>query len=182
MIYPLFTATTILASVQILIINIVMDSLNSLSFGGEPPKDEYMKEKPIPKGSGLFINGAKGRIAIISAVFIAAYGVLFLTSVKEYFSAETELVTARFALLCFMAVLNGFNIRTESLNLFKGIGKNKSFIWIALGIFAGVIVACTFLGGAIKATALSVNQWGIIFGLALIVTAADLCRKVVRRK
>ena len=159
-----------------------MDSLNSLSFGGEPPKDEYMKEKPIPKGSGLFINGAKGRIAIISAVFIAAYGVLFLTSVKEYFSAETELVTARFALLCFMAVLNGFNIRTESLNLFKGIGKNKSFIWIALGIFAGVIVACTFLEGAIKATALSVNQWGIIFGLALIVTVADLCRKVVRRK
>ena len=182
MIYPLFTATTILASVQILIINIIMDSLNSLSFGGEPPKDEYMKEKPIPKGSGLFINGAKGRIAIISAVFIAAYGVLLLTPVKEYFSTETELVTARFALLCFMAVLNGFNIRTESLNLFKGIGKNKSFIWIALGIFAGVIVACTFLGGAIKATALSVNKWGIIFGLALIVTVADLCRKVVRRK
>lgn len=181
MIYPLFTATTILASVQILIINIIMDSLNSLSFGGEPPKDEYMYEKPIPKGSGLFINGAKGRIAIISAVFIAAYGVLLLTPVKEYFSTETELVTARFALLCFMAVLNGFNIRTESLNLFRGIGKNKSFIWIALGIIAGVIVACTFLGGAIKATALSVTQWEILFGLALIVMVVDLGRKVIQK-
>ena len=95
---------------------------------------------------------------------------------------ETEMVTARFALLCFMAVLNGFNIRTESLNLFKGIGKNKSFIYIALGIIAGVILACTFLGGLIKTTALSVTQWGILFGLALIVMVVDLGRKVIQRK
>ena len=182
MIYPLFTATTILASVQILIINIIMDSLNSLSFGGEPPKEEYMYEKPILKGSGLFINGAKQRISVITTVFIAAYGILLLSPIREYFTMETEMVTARFALLCFMAVLNGFNIRTESLNLFKGIGKNKSFIYIALGIIAGVILACTFLGGLIKTTALSVTQWGILFGLALIVMVVDLGRKVIQRK
>lgn len=64
----------LLASVQILIVNIIMDSLNSLSFGGEPPKDEYMTEKPIKKGSGLFIRGAKKRIAISTVAFIALYG------------------------------------------------------------------------------------------------------------
>ena len=51
------SGAAILASVQILIVNIIMDSLNSLSFGGEPPKEEYMLEKPIKKGSGLFIRG-----------------------------------------------------------------------------------------------------------------------------
>ena len=41
-IYPMIATGALLASVQILIVNIIMDSLNSLSFGGEPPKDEYM--------------------------------------------------------------------------------------------------------------------------------------------
>ena len=61
-IYPMVAAGALLASVQILIVNIIMDSLNSLSFGGEPPKEEYMSERPIKKGSGLFIRGAKKRI------------------------------------------------------------------------------------------------------------------------
>lgn len=50
------------------------------------------------------------------------------------FATETEAMTARFALLCFMAVFNGFNIRTEHINLFNGIGKNKLFSAIAIGI------------------------------------------------
>ena len=59
-IYPIIASgAAILASVQILIVNIIMDSLNSLSFGSEPPKEEYMREKPIRKGMGLFINGSK---------------------------------------------------------------------------------------------------------------------------
>ena len=61
-IYPMLATGALLASVQILIVNIIMDSLNSLSFGGEPPKEEYMTEKPIKKGSGLFIRGAKKRM------------------------------------------------------------------------------------------------------------------------
>ena len=52
-IYPVVADNAeFLAPVQILIINIIMDSLNSLSFGGEPPKSEYMLEKPVKKGSG----------------------------------------------------------------------------------------------------------------------------------
>lgn len=47
--YPIVAAGSLLASVQILIVNIIMDSLNSLSFGGEPPKEEYMYEDPIKK-------------------------------------------------------------------------------------------------------------------------------------
>ena len=63
MVFPIISGgSALLAAVQILIVNIIMDSLNSLSFGGEPPKEEYMNEEPIMKGSGLFIRGAKGRI------------------------------------------------------------------------------------------------------------------------
>ena len=75
-IYPMIATGALLASVQILIVNIIMDSLNSLSFGGELPKDEYMTEKPIKKGSGLFIRGAKKRIAISTVAFIVLYGII----------------------------------------------------------------------------------------------------------
>lgn len=181
-IYPMIATGVLLASVQILIINIIMDSLNSLSFGGEPPKEEYMTEKPIKKGSGLFIRGAKKRIAISTAAFIVLYGILTLSPVADVFSSETEAITARFALLCFMAVFNGFNIRTEHINLFNGIGKNKLFSIIAIGIFVMTFALCNFAENLIKVTALDFKHWLVVVILAFMVIPIDLIRKIIEKK
>lgn len=178
-IYPMVATGALLASVQILIVNIIMDSLNSLSFGGEPPKEEYMSERPIKKGSGLFIRGAKKRITISTAAFIVLYGIITFSPVSNMFVTDVEAMTARFALLCFMAVLNGFNIRTEHMNLFKGIGKNKLFSYIAVGICAMTVILCDFAGTLIKATALDLNHWLVIIALAFMVIPVDLVRKAV---
>lgn len=178
-IYPMVATGALLASVQILIVNIIMDSLNSLSFGGEPPKEEYMSERPIKKGSGLFIRGAKKRITISTAAFIVLYGIITFSPVSNMFVTDVEAMTARFALLCFMAVLNGFNIRTEHMNLFKGIGKNKLFSYIAVGICAMTVILCDFAGTLIKATALDLNHWLVIMALAFMVIPVDLVRKAV---
>lgn len=143
MIYPVISGgAALLASVQILIVNIIMDSLNSLSFGGEPPKAEYMKEKPIKKGSGLFIRGAKKRIALSTIVFIVLFGAITYGPIAAIFATPELAITARFALLCFMAVFNGFTIRTESMNLFNGLGKNKAFSVIAVGIMIITLLLC----------------------------------------
>ena len=181
-IYPMITASALLASVQILIVNIIMDSLNSLSFGGEPPKEEYMTENPIKKGSGLFIRGAKKRIALSTVTFIALYGVITFGPISKMFSTETTAMTARFALLCFMAVFNGFNIRTEHINLFNGIGKNKMFSAIAVGIFAMTFAICNFAGNLVKVTALDLQHWMVILILSFMVIPVDLIRKIVERK
>ena len=92
-IYPMVATGALLASVQILIVNIIMDSLNSLSFGGEPPKEEYMSERPIKKGSGLFIRGAKKRIAISTAAFIALYGIITFSPVSNMFATDAEAIS-----------------------------------------------------------------------------------------
>ena len=167
---------------QILIVNIIMDSLNSLSFGGEPPKDEYMTEKPIKKGSGLFIRGAKKRIAISTVAFIVLYGIITFSPISDMFATETEAITARFALLCFMAVFNGFNIRTEHINLFNGIGKNKLFSAIAIGIFVMTIALCSFAENLIKVTALDFKHWVVVVILAFMVIPIDLIRKIIEKK
>ena len=181
-IYPMIATGALLASVQILIVNIIMDSLNSLSFGGEPPKDEYMTEKPIKKGSGLFIRGAKKRIAISTVAFIALYGIITFSPIANMFATETESITARFALLCFMAVFNGFNIRTEHINLFNGIGKNKLFSAIAIGIFVMTFALCNFAENLIKVTALDFKHWVVVVILAFMVIPIDLIRKIIEEK
>nr|DAH71322.1 MAG TPA: Cation transport ATPase [Caudoviricetes sp.] len=181
-IYPMIATGALLASVQILIVNIIMDSLNSLSFGGEPPKDEYMTEKPIKKGSGLFIRGAKKRIAISTVAFIALYGIITFSPIANMFATETEAMTARFALLCFMAVFNGFNIRTEHINLFNGIGKNKLFSAIAIGIFVMTFALCNFAENLVKVTALDFKHWVVVVILAFMVIPIDLIRKIIEKK
>ena len=181
-IYPMIATGALLASVQILIVNIIMDSLNSLSFGGEPPKDEYMTEKPIKKGSGLFIRGAKKRIAISTVAFIVLYGIITFSPIANMFATDTEAMTARFALLCFMAVFNGFNIRTEHINLFNGIGKNKLFSAIAIGIFVMTFALCNFAENLVKVTALDFKHWVVVVILAFMVIPIDLIRKIIEKK
>lgn len=169
----------LLASVQILIINIVMDSLNSLSFGGEPPKREYMREKPIRKGSGLFIRGAKAKIATSTVAFLAAYSIFIFTPFNNLFENDLDALSARFALLCFMAVFNGFNIRTDSFNLFRGLRKNVLFVNIALGILAGVVILCSYAGKFLFVSPLNRTQWFAVFMLAFTVFVVDFIRKLI---
>ena len=183
MVFPIISGgSALLAAVQILIVNIIMDSLNSLSFGGEPPKEEYMNEEPIMKGSGLFIRGAKGRIALSSIVFIALFGVITFGPVGNMFATKLSAMTARFALLCLMAVFNGFTIRTDSINLFKGIKNNKLFVYIALGIFAMAVVLCNFVGNLVQTTPMDVKQWIIVLVTAFMVVPVDWIRKAICKK
>lgn len=183
MAFPIISGgSALLAAVQILIVNIIMDSLNSLSFGGEPPKEEYMNEEPIMKGSGLFIRGAKGRIALSSIVFIALFGVITFGPVGNMFTTKLSAMTARFALLCLMAVFNGFTIRTDSMNLFKGIKNNKLFVYIALGIFAMTVVLCNFVGNLVQTTPMDVKQWIIVLVTAFMVVPVDWIRKAICKK
>jgi calcium-translocating P-type ATPase len=183
MVFPIISGgSALLAAVQILIVNIIMDSLNSLSFGGEPPKEEYMNEEPIMKGSGLFIRGAKGRIALSSIVFIALFGVITFGPVGNMFTTKLSAMTARFALLCLMAVFNGFTIRTDSMNLFKGIKNNKLFVYIALGIFAMTVVLCNFVGNLVQTTPMDVKQWIVVLVTAFMIVPVDWIRKAICKK
>ena len=182
MIYPVISGgAALLASVQILIVNIIMDSLNSLSFGGEPPKAEYMKEKPIKKGSGLFIRGAKKRIALSTIVFIVLFGAITYGPIAAIFATPELAITARFALLCFMAVFNGFTIRTESINLFNGLGKNKAFSVIAVSIMIMTLLLCNVAGSLVQTTPLDLKHWITVIVVAFMIIPVDIIRKGIKK-
>lgn len=175
--YPIICGVEAIAAVQILIINIVMDSLNSLSFGGEPAKDEYMKEKPIPKGSKLLSKDTIGQIGVSVATFIALFLITLIPQVRSIFGTDETYATARFVLLIYAATFNGFNIRTDGFNLFEGIGKNKLFGEIAVAIFALTTLIAQFGGEAMGCVPMNAQQWILVVVLAIMVIPVDLIRK-----
>lgn len=177
--YPVIFGITAIAAVQILVINIVMDSLNSLSFGGEPAKEEYMFEKPIPKGSPLLDKDTIIQIGVSTTTLVALFAITWIPAVREFFGTEAQYATARFALLIIAATINGFNIRTDGFNLFEGISKNTMFIKIAISIFAGTFLLAQFGGEMLHCSALSAGQWLIIVLLSLLVIPIDFARKAV---
>ena len=100
---------------------------------------------------------------------------------KAFGNNEAVYATVRFALLVMMATFNGFNIRTDGFNLFKGISKNILFIEIAVAIFALTFVLAQFGGEIMGCTALTATQWAITVGLAFMIIPIDLVRKAVIR-
>lgn len=181
--YPILIGVEAIAAVQILVINIVMDSLNSLSFGGEPAKEEYMKEKPIPKGSKLLSKDTLGQIMVSVVAFIAIFGLTLIPQIQElYGNDKTVYATARFALLIFMATFNGFNIRTDGFNLFKGIGKNKLFVEIAIIIFVFTFVLAQLGGAFMGCITMTAAQWIVTVALSFLIIPVDLMRKAIIRK
>lgn len=178
-VYPLFFGIEAIAAVQILVINIVMDSLNSLSFGGEPAKSEYMNEKPIPKGSKLLSHDTITQIMMSVITFLALFAITAMPAFQKIFDSEAVYATARFALLIFAATINGFNIRTDGLNLFRGIGKNKLFVEIAATIFVMTFLLAQFGGDFMGCHAMNLTQWIAVIGLSFLVIPVDLVRKYI---
>ena len=98
------------------------------------------------------------------------------------FTTEISSMTARFALLCLMAVFNGFTIRTDSMNLFKGIKNNKLFMYIAFGIFAMTAVLCNLVGNLVQTAPMDTKQWLAVLVTAFMVVPVDWIRKAICKK
>ena len=178
--YPILFLVPAFMAVQVLIINICEDSLNSLAFGGEPPRMEYMNVPPQPKGSSLFAGYTLTKIIASSIEFLIIFALLFLPSIRQIFgNSEIVNLTSRFALLMLVAAFNGFNVRTDDIHLLQNINKNPVFLLIAVAIVMGTICLVTFGGDLFNLAPLSYRQWIIIFGLALLIIPIDLTRKIL---
>ena len=182
LIYPIAFVVPAFVAVQILVINIVMDSLNSLAFGAEPPKAEYMNVPPTPKGASLFAGKTLYRIVAGCIEFGIVFALLFVPSVQQIFGDDAAVnLTARFALIMLMAAFNGFNVRTDSRRLLRGISKNPMFVFIASCIIIGTIAIVDFGGELFQVVPLSHDQWIAVFALAFLVIPMDLIRKTLAK-
>lgn len=204
---PLLNLASPLNVIQILWVNLVMDTLAALAFGGEPALSRFMKEKPkkrtehiISKNMMSEIIVGAGWTFILSVVMLLlgeeivdANGVAMLESWGWLRSgaitgdSHIYLTTAYFAFFIFIAVFNGFNARTEKLNLFDNLSRNKGFLMV-FGIIAAVQIAMTYIGLAVPAVGeilgchgLNGTEWLLVLVMAISIIPVDLIRKAIAK-
>ncbi len=182
---PLFGEQVVLTVIQLLLINLAMDTLAAIAFGSEPALREYMKDKPVPRTASIVSKEMLIEI-VISASYITfiCLSILFLPPVRNLFGDVdvTYLKSALFATFMMAITFNGFNARTEHVNVFQNVGRNKNFVLVMLSIFAMQFIFVTFGGEVLSVEALDVRSWLICIVLAFMVIPIDVVRKAIMHK
>ena len=182
---PLLGETVVLTVIQLLLINLAMDTLAAIAFGSEPALKEYMREKPIPRNASIISKEMFTQI-IISALYITfiCLSILFLPPIRNLFGNvdTTYLKSALFATFMMAITFNGFNARTSHMNPFEGLGRNKSFLIVMFAIFAMQFIFVTFGGNVLSVESLSPMSWLICVVLAFLVVPIDMIRKAFTKK
>jgi Ca2+-transporting ATPase len=170
-----------LTLIQLLWINLVMDTFAALAFGGEPALDRYMRDPPIPRGAPIVSREMWTSIGF-NGLYIAIVSIVFLTwaPMRSLYRPDDQVfLTAFFCLFIFLTTCNSFNVRTSRLNLITNVLQNPGFLGIQALIFV-VQILFTMIGGKILRTvALTPSEWATTIGLSSTVIAFDLLRKVV---
>ena len=180
---PLLGLENPLSITQILWINLVMDTLAAIAFGGEPALKRFMKEKPKQRDEHI-VNGYMWSSILTGSILVFVLSIIFLftdsfSSVFRPDEANKFLFTGYFTFFIFAAVFNSFNARTEKLNLFDNIMENKGFIQVIV-LIALIQIAMTYLGGVIlRGYGLNIKEWIVVIFMAIAIIPVDLLRKVV---
>ena len=172
----------VLTVVQLLLVNLAMDTLAAIAFGSEPALKEYMQDKPIPRSESIVSKDMFGEI-ISNALYITVLclAILFWKPIHDLFGTNDVdyLRSAVFATFMMAITFNGFNARSTHFNPLKGITKNSNFIIVMLGIICLQFLFITFGGKVLSVTPLTLKTWGICAGLAFLVIPLETIRSLI---
>jgi calcium-translocating P-type ATPase len=180
---PLVGVDMPITVIQMLWINMVMDTLAGLAFSGEKARLKYMREQPKPRAMPIINGYMLGQIAVIS-VYTTILCLFFLKSrlTLELFGSGVYRMTAFFALFMFCAIFTSFCARTHRINLFDYLAANKPFLWI-MGIVTVVQICIIYLGGPVFRTAgIDVRHLLLVILMAFTIIPVDLLRKYIVRQ
>ena len=179
---PFILDYTPVTVIQMLWINMVMDTLAGLAYAYEPPLKEYMLELPKKRSEKILNNYMKSEI-FITGLYTSILCLFFLKSSfvhSLYRVGENDkyLLTAFFGLFIFASIFNSFNARTHRLNLLSHIKENKVFLLIILFIVLVQILLIYYGGELFRTTGLTFIELYIAILLSFSVVIVDLFRKV----
>lgn len=167
---------------QMLWINMVMDTLAGLAFSYEVPRIEYMKEPPKKKEENI-INKYMFNEIIATSMYTLIISLLFLKlPFIKYIVYSDHLMTAFFSLFIFIAVFNSFNARTHRLNILAHLKENKVFILIIIFIIIVQIIIIYSGITLFQTKPLYIKELIFILVLSLSIIPFDFLRKYISKK
>lgn len=165
--------------VQMLWINMIMDTLSGLAFSYEPALNDYMKEPPKKKSDHI-INRYMISQILVTGIYSSIICIFFMKSsiINNIYTPVSKL-TAFFGLLIFISIFNALSARTNRLNIIANIKKNKVFIAI-IGFITIVQIFIIYKGGDLFRThGLNMKEFIIMFILSISVLPVDFIRKII---
>ena len=177
--------------VEILWINLIMDTLAAMAFGGEPILDRYMNEKPAKRTDNILTDYIISAIGV-SSVFITIISILILADVGGLVSANIIPATAAdpnlykktfmFAFFIYAIIFNSLNTRSENFNLFEHIEENRNFILVMGSIFVLQTIIIEIGGEVFGTTMLEPKALIVAMILGILIIPVDFIRKMIVSK
>ncbi|KAK2980674.1 hypothetical protein RJ640_011482 [Escallonia rubra] len=158
-----------LTAVQLLWVNLIMDTLGALALSTERPTKELMNKKPVGR-TGPLITNIMWRNLLAQALYQIAVLLTLQFGGEEIFGVNAKVRdTLIFNTFVLCQVFNEFNARKlEKKNVFEGIHKNKLFLGI-IGITVILqVVMVEFLKKFANTERLNWGQWGVCIGFAAV--------------
>ncbi|KAG7025942.1 Calcium-transporting ATPase 9, plasma membrane-type, partial [Cucurbita argyrosperma subsp. argyrosperma] len=165
-----------LNTVQLLWVNLIMDTLGALALATEPPTDHLMHRSPVGRREPLITNimwrnlivQALYQVAVLLVLNFYATDILQLNtdSKKHAFNVKNTVIFNAFV-LC--QIFNEFNARKpDEMNVFSGVTKNYLFMGIVGTTFLLQIIIVEFLGKFTSTVKLDGKQWLICIAIGLV--------------
>uniref|UniRef100_A0A673L007 Calcium-transporting ATPase n=1 Tax=Sinocyclocheilus rhinocerous TaxID=307959 RepID=A0A673L007_9TELE len=160
-----------LKAVQMLWVNLIMDTLASLALATEPPTEALLLRKPYGRNKPLIsrtmmkniLGHAVYQLIITFTLLFAGEKIFNIDSGRNspLHSPPSEHYTIIFNVFVMMQLFNEINARKihGERNVFEGIYRNPIFCCVVLGTFALQIIIVQFGGKPFSCTALTIDQW-----------------------
>uniref|UniRef100_A0AAQ4R840 Calcium-transporting ATPase n=1 Tax=Gasterosteus aculeatus aculeatus TaxID=481459 RepID=A0AAQ4R840_GASAC len=160
-----------LKAVQMLWVNLIMDTLASLALATEPPTESLLLRRPYGRNKPLIsrtmmkniLGHAVYQLVIIFTLLFAGEKIFDIDNGRNtpLHSPPSEHYTIVFNVFVMMQLFNEINARKihGERNVFEGIYRNPIFCTVVLGTFALQIVIVQFGGKPFSCTALTIDQW-----------------------
>ena len=178
---------SVLSAVQLLWVNLIMDTFAALALATDPPTEKILDRDPVPKRAPLIttnmwkmiIGQAIYQLVVTFVLYFAGFSILgYDTRITNAPLAERtalsellhlQLNTIVFNTFVWMQIFNEFNNRRldNKFNIFEGIQRNYFFIGINAIMIGGQVMIIYVGGRAFQIKRIDGTQWAVSIGCAL---------------
>jgi Ca2+-transporting ATPase len=176
---------------QLLWINVIMDTLASIALCSEPPRPGLMRRPPRPRDESILTPTMRWTIASTASFFILAMMALLLLFKRgwwagdrgtstEFSSFTVRQVSIFFSVYVFFQVWNEINCRSLEPHIsgLRGLWRNPVFLGVAGLIVAGQVLIVTFGGATFHVEPLAWTDWLAIAAVtSSVLVFAELTRR-----
>lgn len=182
---PFVGIDTPVTVVQMLWVNLIMDTLGGLAFAGEPPVSNSMEEPPKSREEPLVNRYMTNQILFLTSFSIGiALTFLKLPIIRSFFGYDQNpnaFLSAFFGLFIFLGIVNCFLARTPRINLGAHLTENKGFILIMTSVACIQLLMIYFGGTVFRTVPLRFSQLLFVFGMAILLIPVESFRRIFWR-